>query len=156
MWKVMQSHHDAQYNAALDLKYIDHSQSPKETTDHHHDRTIQLLNVVQDWHVQFCRLVDFQKDYIKALNSWLKLNLIPIESSLKERVSSPARPQTPPIENLIRLWQQSLDSLPDEIGRTAIFNFQAVIETIVHQQEDEIKLRHRCEQTKNELIRKTR
>ncbi|KAG0453689.1 hypothetical protein HPP92_024993 [Vanilla planifolia] len=54
-----------------------------ETTEQHYGRTVQLQEVVKDWQSQFENLVKYQKDYIHFMNSWLKLNLIPIESSLK-------------------------------------------------------------------------
>ncbi|XP_062089388.1 protein ROLLING AND ERECT LEAF 2 [Humulus lupulus] len=156
MWDTMRYHHDYQLRIVQDLKYLDISQSPKETTEHHHSRTAQLHGVVHDWHLQFEKLVNKQKDYIKALNTWLKLNLIPTESSLKEKVSSPPRPQTPPIQKLLITWQDYLEKVPDELAKSAIFNFAAVIDTIMHHQEDEIKLREKCEETSKELSRKQR
>ncbi|PON74438.1 kinesin-like protein [Trema orientale] len=156
MWDSMRDHHGNQFKIVQVLKYLDISQSPKETSEHHHARTVQLHGVVHDWHVQFEKLVNKQKEYIKALNAWLKLNLIPTETSLKEKVSSPPRPQNPPIQRLLIAWQDRLEKLPDELAKTAIFNFSAVIETIMHHQEEEIKLRNKCEETRKELARKTR
>lgn len=156
MWGTMQFHHKSQSKVVTALQSLDISQSPKETSEHHHERTIQLWAVVQEWNSQFCKLIDHQKAYIKALNSWLKLNLIPIESSLREKVSSPPRIQTPPIQRLLLAWQDLLQKLPDEIARSAIGNFAALINTIMHHQEEEMKLKERCEETKKELSRKTR
>lgn len=152
----MQFHHEQQLRILQDLKYLDISQSPKETSEHHHERTIQLFAVVQEWHSQFQKLINNQKEYIKALNKWLKLNLTPIESSLKEKVSSPPRVQSPPIEELLKAWHDHLGKLPDEPARSAINNFAAVIDTIMHQQDEEIKLKERCEETRKELARKKR
>lgn len=156
MWGTMQFHHKSQFRDVIALKSLDISQSPKETTEHHHERTIQLWAVVQEWNSQFCKLIDHQKVYIKALNNWIKLNLIPIESSLREKVSSPPRIQTPPIQRLLLAWQDLLGKLPDEIARSAIANFAALINTIMHHQEEEMKLKERCEETRKELSRKTR
>lgn len=156
MWGTMQSHHQKQSKIVQDLKYLDISQSPKETTEHHHSRTEQLHHVLRDWHAQFEKLVDRQKDYIKALNAWLKLNLIPTESSLKEKVSSPPRPQNPPILRLLHVWQDNLEKLPDELARSAIKNFAALIDTILHLQEEEIRLREKCEDIRRDLARKKR
>ncbi|KAM6602150.1 hypothetical protein CsatA_021759 [Cannabis sativa] len=156
MWDTMRDHHEAQLTISQALKYFDISQCPKETTEHHHSRTAQLHGVVHDWHVHFESLVNKQKDYIKALNFWLKLNLIPTESSLKEKVSSPPRPQNPPIQRLLITWQDHLEKIPDELAKSAISNFAAVIDTIMRQQEEELKLREKCEETSKELSRKTR
>lgn len=156
MWAAMQNHHKSQSKIVLVLKSLDISQSPKETSEHHHERTMQLWAVVQEWHSQFCKLIDHQKEYIRALNNWLKLNLIPIESSLREKVSSPPRIQTPPIQRLLLAWLDHLEKLPDEIARGAISNFAALIHTIMNHQDDEMKLKEKCEQTRKELMRKTR
>ncbi|GAV64495.1 DUF632 domain-containing protein [Cephalotus follicularis] len=156
MWETMRIHHESQSKIVMALRAVDLSQSPKETSDHHHERTIQLWAVVQEWHSQFCKLIDNQKGYIKALNYWLKLNLIPIESNLKEKVSSPPRAQNPPIQALLHAWYDHLDALPDDVARTAIGNFAAVINAIMVHQEEEMKLKQRCEETRKELARRTR
>ncbi|XP_014501224.1 nitrate regulatory gene2 protein [Vigna radiata var. radiata] len=156
MWKLMLEYHEKQSDTVKLLKTLDISQSTKQTSEHHHDRTYQLLLVVQQWHSQFEMLVNHQKGYIKSLNTWLKLNLIPIESSLKEKVSSPPRVRSAPIQGLLHAWNDRLEKLPDELARTAIGNFVAVIETIFHQQEEEIALKRKCEDTRKELSRKTR
>ncbi|KAJ6942500.1 protein ROLLING AND ERECT LEAF 2 [Populus alba x Populus x berolinensis] len=156
MWKTMLVHHEDQSKIVNALRFLDISQSSKETSEHHHDRTFQLLVVVQEWQSQFCKLIDNQKAYIKALNSWLKLNLIPIESNLKEKVSSPPRVRNPPIQPLLIAWHDFLDKLPDEVARTAINNFAAVIHTILQHQEEEMKLKEKCEETRKELSQKTR
>ncbi|XP_059303301.1 protein ALTERED PHOSPHATE STARVATION RESPONSE 1 isoform X2 [Lycium ferocissimum] len=156
MWESMRGYHVSQSKIVQALTYLDVSQSPKETTEHHHERTWQLYVVVQEWHSQFDKLVIYQKQYIKALNNWLKLNLIPIDTNLKEKVSSPQRPQNPPILALIHAWHDYLEKLPDELARTAIYNFSAVIHTIFEYQKEEIKLKDRCEETRRELNKKTR
>lgn len=156
MWGIMHMHHEKQSNIALALASLDDSQSPKMTTEHHHDRTYQLLVVVQEWHSQFDKLMSNQRKYIKALNNWLKLNLVPIESNLKEKVSSPPRVINPPIRKLLLAWQEFMEKLPDEVARSAISNFAAVIDTIFHQQAEELHLKQKCEETQKELARKKR
>lgn len=156
MWESMHAHHEKQSEIMMFLRSVDNSQSPMETSEHHHDRTCQLLVVVQGWHSQFEKLVTNQKGYIKALNNWLRLNLIPIESSLKEKVSSPPRIGNPPIQGLLHAWQDHMEKLPDELARTAISNFAAMVETILHLQEEEMVLKRKCEESRKELARKTR
>ncbi|XVF74593.1 hypothetical protein PTKIN_Ptkin13bG0122300 [Pterospermum kingtungense] len=157
MWETMKVQHESQSRIVAILRdNLDLSQSTTETTEHHHERTIQLLAVVQDWHMQFCKVVDHQKEYIKALNNWLRLNLIPIESSLKEKVSSPPRVENPPIQRLLLAWQDKLEKLPDEIARSAINNFAHVIDTIVQHQLDEMKLKDKCDVSRKELEKKKR
>lgn len=147
-------HHDNQLTIVTDLKALEISGTPKETTKHHHDQTVQLFNVIQEWHSQFDKLVTNQKQYIHALNSWLKLNLIPIESSLRERVSSPPRTQSPLIQPLLHTWHDYLEKLPDEQAKSAIMSFGAVIKTIILHQEEEMKLKEKCEETRKVYFRK--
>ncbi|KAK8479536.1 hypothetical protein V6N11_069389 [Hibiscus sabdariffa] len=154
MWARMCIHHDSQLKIVEKLKSLDIASASKETSKHHHERTIQLHNVVQEWHSQFDKLVTNQKQYIQALYNWLKLNLIPIESSLKEKVSSPPRPQNPPIKTLLQTWHDCLEKLPDEVAKSAISSFAAVIKTIIIHQDEEMKLKDKCEETRREFLRK--
>ncbi|XP_057467278.1 protein ALTERED PHOSPHATE STARVATION RESPONSE 1 [Actinidia eriantha] len=155
MWESMCMHHDNQLKIVTDLKSLEVSGASKETTKHHHGRTIQLWTVIQEWHSQFEKLVTNQKQYVQALNSWLKLNLVPIESSLKEKVSSPPRIQNPPIHPLLHSWHDHLEKLPHEVAKSAIVSFAAVIKTIIVHQEEEMKLKDKCEETRKELLRKS-
>ncbi|THG03846.1 hypothetical protein TEA_017299 [Camellia sinensis var. sinensis] len=83
MWETMRIQHEKQSQIVIGLKLLDISQSPNETSEHHHERTVQLWAVVQEWHSQFTKLVTYQKEYIKSLYNWLKLNLVPIDIDLK-------------------------------------------------------------------------
>ncbi|KAE8732630.1 serine/threonine-protein kinase AFC3-like [Hibiscus syriacus] len=122
---------------------------------HHHERTIQLHSVVQEWHSQFDKLVTRQKQYILSLYNWLRLNLIPIESNLKEKVSSPPRAQSPTIKTLLHTWHDCLEKLPDEVAKSTISSFAAVIKSIIIHQDEEVKLKEKCEETRKELLRKS-
>ncbi|MQL87393.1 hypothetical protein Taro_019958 [Colocasia esculenta] len=154
MWEMMCLHHKAQLDVVVGIRSIDVSNAPKETSEHHYDRTVQLWKIVNEWHTQFKNLVTNQKDYIKALNNWLKLNLIPIESSLKEKVSSPPRVHHPPIQSLLLAWHEQLEKLPDDHARSAIYSFAAVVNAIMIQLQDELKQKEKCEETQKEYIRK--
>lgn len=154
MWASICLHHDRQLQIVTDLKALDVTHAVKETAKHHHERTKQIWNVVQEWHLQFEKLVTHQKQYIQALNSWLKLNLFPIESSLKEKISSPPRVQNPPVQALLYSWHDHLEKLPDEIAKSAISSFAAVIKTIILHQEEEMKLKEKCDETRKEFLRK--
>ncbi|KAL3500501.1 hypothetical protein ACH5RR_039594 [Cinchona calisaya] len=155
MWESMCKHHENQMNIVPDLKSLDVSAAPRETSKHHHERTRQLLHVVEEWHSHLEKLVTNQKQYINSLNSWLKQNLIPIESSLKEKISSPPRIQNPPIQPLLQMWHNHLEKLPDEVAKTAIASFAAVVKTILDHQEEEMKLKEKCEETRKEYLRKS-
>ncbi|GAB2293551.1 hypothetical protein Dimus_027758 [Dionaea muscipula] len=156
MWEAMQVHHENQFKVVRELKWVGISPSARETSEHHHERTNQLWSVVQEWDAQFGKMVSHQKEYIRALHQWLKLNLVPIESSLKEKVSSPPRAQNPPIQALLLGWQDQLEKLPEDMAKSSIYNFAAVLHTIIQQQEDEMKLRAKCEESRKDLARKRR
>lgn len=156
MWETIRIQQENQSKIVQALRLLDISQSPKETSDHHHERTRQLGGVVQDWYTNFSELMSQQKEYIKALNSWLKLNLVPIDTNWKEKVSSPGRPQNPPIQILLLAWHDYLEKLPDEPARATINNFAAIVKTIWQHQKEELEMRSKCAESRKDLIRKTR
>ncbi|KAM0951008.1 hypothetical protein DsansV1_C04g0047471 [Dioscorea sansibarensis] len=156
MWKTMHSHHVSQCKIAGELRALDTSHAPRETSEHQYDRTVQLWQVVGEWHSQLQKLITHQKEYVYNLNEWLRLNLIPIESNLKEKVSSPPQVQRPPIQALLLAWHDQLEKLPDGLAKGAIFNFSAVINAIIISQQEELKLKEKCEESKREHTRKMR
>ncbi|WVZ98385.1 hypothetical protein U9M48_043840 [Paspalum notatum var. saurae] len=156
MWEDMHMHHANQLKTVLHLKSVDISDSNIETSDYHHSHTRQLRDIVDKWITNFADLMSYQKEYINALHSWLKLNLIPIESSLKEKVASPPRMQQPPIKAFLQAWNEHLNKLPDDLAKTAIVSFRAVLETILGVQDEELKQKEICEQTRREYVRKAR
>ncbi|KAJ6790706.1 uncharacterized protein M6B38_247645 [Iris pallida] len=161
MWRTMYMHHSSQRKIAADLRNLDVSVAPKETSEQHHDRTVQLWKVLRDWHSHFQKLVRHQKGYVRALSGWLKLSLVPVEAggSLKENVPSP-----PPsgatsgsgIEPLLHAWHDLLEKLPDELASAAIYGFSEVVHTIMMIQEDELKMKEKCEETRRDYTRKSR
>lgn len=156
MWKDMHMHHGDQLKTVLDLKSVDISDSNIETSRHHHSHTRQLRDIVEKWNTNFSDLMSYQKEYVNALYSWLKLNLIPIESSLREKVASPPRMQQPPIKALLQAWNEHLAKLPDDLARHAIVSFRAVLDTILSVQDEELKQKENCEQIHKEYARKVR
>lgn len=156
MWEDMHMHHANQLKTVLELKSADISDSNIETSAHHHSHTRQLRDIVEKWSTNFSDLMSYQKEYINALYSWLKLNLIPIESSLKEKVASPPRMQQPPVKALLQAWNEQLAKLPDDLARHAIISFRAVLDTILSVQDEELKQKENCDQLHKEYVRKAR
>lgn len=156
MWEAMHFHHSDQQKLVAGLRAFEISVAPRETSEQHHQTTVQLWQIVREWHSQFQNLATHQKEYIRALNSWLKLNLIPIESGLKEKPSPPATRVKPPIQDLLHAWQDQLEKLQDGSAKSAVYGFSEVVNAIVMLQEDELKLRERCEETRKEFSRKKR
>ncbi|WCJ40724.1 hypothetical protein M5689_021633 [Euphorbia peplus] len=145
MWESMQYHHETQSKIAYALKPLDVLQSQREDIDYdHYGCTIKLYDVVSEWHTQFCRLLDYKKYYVKALCNWLKPSLLPIESNLKQEVSSPTRVLNLPIHELLLAWNDDLDKPSDELARSVYSNLTTVMQTIMYQQEEELKVIVKC------------
>ncbi|KAL5196967.1 hypothetical protein ABZP36_000479 [Zizania latifolia] len=155
MWDAMYIHHKEQLKIITELKSFDISVAARETSEQHHDRTLQLWNIVQEWHTQFDRFMTYQKQYVGSLYSWIKLNVIPIDTNLKPNSSQPQE-TTPPIKRLLHFWHDILGKLPDEAAKKAINTFAEVIRTILVHQEDELKLRVKIGDISREHGRKRR
>ncbi|KAJ3676303.1 hypothetical protein LUZ60_003715 [Juncus effusus] len=157
MWRAMYHHHETQLKIVMDhLKTTTLSNSPSETTSQHHTHTSQLCLIVQQWQTHFDQLIAHQKEFIQFLTGWLKLNLIPIESSLREKVSSPPRAERPMILGLLHTWNDNLGRLPDELAKSAIKSFLAVLNTIRELQQEEMKQREKRDETQREYEKKCR
>jgi len=156
MWDTMFVHHSSQLKIVANLRNLDISVAPKDTSKQHYERTHQLWTVLREWHSQFQNLMKNQKEYIQALNDWLKLNLVPIESNLKGKVSSPPREIRPAIQPLLHAWHDLLEKLPDDRARGVINTFAEVVRTISIIQEDELRLKDKCEDIRREYTRKSR
>jgi hypothetical protein len=155
MWDIMYTNHNSQLRIISDLKSSDIHVAARETSEQHHERTVQLWNIVQEWHTLFGNFMTYQKDYVGSLYSWIKLNVIPIDTNLKSDSSQPHE-TTPPIKRLLHSWHDILQKLPDESTKKAIFTFAEVVKTIVVHQEEELQLRIQIEETRREHERKRR
>ncbi|XAR67726.1 hypothetical protein NMG60_11002603 [Bertholletia excelsa] len=167
MWLTMRIYHEKQAKIAAALRYFDELESPKEeTTDHHYYLTKQLKSILKEWRCQFENLITFQKKYVQALNSWLSLNLVHIDNNAAEKVENSQTPlssednkqaekfEKPHIQALLFAWRDYLENLPCNIASTAIANLEDAITTILHYQEEELKLRNKCEDTRKQIARK--
>ncbi|KAF8690443.1 hypothetical protein HU200_040796 [Digitaria exilis] len=155
MWDIIYFHHKAQLRIIIELKSSDISVAARETSEQHHERTVQLWHVVQEWHAQFDKFMTYQKEYVGSLYSWIKLNVIPIDTNLKPNSSQPHE-TTPPIKRLLHAWHDILEKLPHASAKKAINTFAEVVNTILVQQEDELKLRIKIEETRRDFEKKRR
>ena len=155
MWKSMFDFHCQQERIVIDLRF-DTSNAPEETTKQHHNRTTQLVNVANEWHAQSEKLFTHQKMNIGALNNWLRLNLIPIERNLKEKVSSPPKTIFPPIYDLLQAWHSNLDQLPFTVALQSIKSFAAIIQKISAKQQEELKQKKVYEEAQAKFDRKNK
>lgn len=157
MWRSMHDHHRIQFKIIIDNRApYEIPLPPKETTDEHYKQTFQLHKTAKELHLQLQNLIENQKEYVKNLNEWVRLSIIPIESSLKEKVSSPPRAPETPIKYLLHAWNDHISKLPLELAKTAILSFSEVVNTILVLQGDELTAKGRCEHTFRELERRRR
>jgi Protein of unknown function (DUF632) len=139
MWEAMYEHHSMQLKTAAALRKFDIKGVTKETSEQHHDRTVQLWEVVQEWREQFHKLTTYQREYVHALTNWLVLNLIPIDTDVKKKQRhqepdtltqepevSDENQEPLPIEKLLRGWSACLEKLQDEIAGSCITSFSEV------------------------------
>lgn len=153
MWRSMQDHHRKQLKVILDNRApYEIPLPPKETTEEHFKQTTQLHITAKELHLQLQNLIENQKEYVKNLNEWVRLSIIPIESSLKEKVSSPPRALETPIKHLLHAWNDHISKLPLELAKTAILSFSEVVNTILVLQGDELTAKRRCEQQSRYLL----
>ena len=115
-----------------------------------------MVNITNKWHVQSEKLFTHQKMYIGALNNWFFLNLIPIESNLKEKVSPPPKTIVPPIYDLLQAWHSNLDQLPFTVALQSIKSFAAIIQKISAKQQEELKQKKVYEDAQAEFDRKNK
>ncbi|KAL4559975.1 hypothetical protein LXL04_032123 [Taraxacum kok-saghyz] len=156
MWKKIGKQHENQAKMLQELFAIEFSQLPNNTREHNLNNTHQLHVHVKIWCSEFQKIIVHQKEYIKSLHNWLKLNLISIDYSLRDNISSPQKPQNPKINSLLRTWQDQFEKLPEEGIKTAINTFAAAIDTIIRYQSDVMQMKERCEETRREITRKSR
>lgn len=154
MWEVMFEHHRSQLRAITECRAFDFALAPRETSEQHRQRTAQLRDSAREWHSSFEGLFTHQKDYIRSLNSWLSLNLVPIENGRKEKDSSLSREADPPIKILLQAWHQYLDVLPHDLAKNAMHGFAEVMSALLALQDDELKLKSECEDARKDLERK--
>jgi len=156
MWETMHAQHTSQLKIIWDLKNLDFSLAPKETSEQHLEGTVHLHRLLGRWSSEFQDLVRYEKAYIRALNEWVNLNLIPIESNLNDEVSSPPCILQPAIQRLLQTWHNLLEKLPYKQAIDAIDSFRKAVHVIIRIiEEDELKMKRRCEETRRKYMRKS-
>ncbi|XP_078441799.1 protein ROLLING AND ERECT LEAF 2-like [Wolffia australiana] len=154
MWETMQVHHEMQLKLVEGISAVDVSNALKETSDQLRGRTCQLCDMAARWSQNFQDLIAFKKKYVRSLNDWLRLNLIPIESSLTEKASSPVHRPPPPIKRLLQIWHEQLEKIHEERAKAEIGRFAAVMRAILEHQDEELRQRERCEDLGKDFLRK--
>ncbi|RRT38905.1 hypothetical protein B296_00027625 [Ensete ventricosum] len=154
MWETMRLHHGSQLKIVKEIRGLDIPLSPRETSQQNHKQTVQLWKMVGEWDSQFHKLMNHQKDYIKALNSWLNLNVVPIERSGGKGASSPPEQADPLIKTLLHAWQYQLENLPVDRAKSSLSTFSGAVQAIMLCQVEELNLKLKWDDARKDYERK--
>lgn len=152
MWRSMNQFHEVQNHVVQQVRgLINRSSKGESTSDLHRQATRDLESAVSAWHSSFCRLIKFQRDFIRSLHGWFKLTVLPLHSE-----STNNNNRDPPSEVYIFFdeWKLALDRLPDTVASEAIKSFINVVHSISLKQTEELKIKKRTESASKELEKK--
>ncbi|ESQ39117.1 hypothetical protein EUTSA_v10001315mg [Eutrema salsugineum] len=150
MWKSMHQFHEIQNNIVQQVQgLINRSGKGESTSELHRQATRDLETAVSLWHSSFCRLIKFQRDFIRSVQAWFKLTLLPVchddNPDHKEPVDAYA---------FCDEWKLTLDRVPDTVASEAIKSFINVVHVISAKQSEELKIKKRTESASKELEKK--
>ncbi|XP_057763896.1 protein ALTERED PHOSPHATE STARVATION RESPONSE 1 [Salvia miltiorrhiza] len=146
MWRTMYNSHQVQNHISQQLNHLTDQQTVEPTTESQRQAAGQLQTEVTSWHHSFCKLVKYQREYVRTLCKWTELTNY-IEGSDTRQSESPT------LHTLLDKWQQALDKLPDKMVSDAIRGLQSVVHSIILQQQHECDLRKRSEKLVRKLER---
>lgn len=151
MWRSMNQCHEVQNHVVQQVRgLVNRTTKGESTTDLHRQATRDLEAAVSAWHTSFCRLIKFQRDFIKSLHGWFKLTLLPINT--EEANINGSQPSE--VYLLFDEWKLALDRLPDTVASEAIKSFINVVHSISLKQAEEMKVKKRTESASKELEKK--
>ncbi|XP_010544575.1 PREDICTED: uncharacterized protein LOC104817191 [Tarenaya hassleriana] len=149
MWKSMHQFHEVQNSIVQQVRgLINRSGKGESTSELHRQATRDLEAAVSAWHSNFCRLIKFQRDFVRSVQAWFKLTLVPVcndDANQKEQVDA---------YNFCDEWKLALDRLPDTVASEAIKSFINVVHVISAKQSEEMKVKKRTESMAKELEKK--
>ncbi|CAA0820353.1 Protein of unknown function (DUF630 and DUF632 [Striga hermonthica] len=156
MWRSMNQFHQDQNDVVQQVRGLVHqANKAQSTSDLHRQATRDLESAVSAWHSAFCRLVKFQRDFIRSLHAWFKRTLIPLNNDQQQQNEN--NNNKDPISNSFAFcdeWKLALDRVPDTVASEAIKSFINVVHSISLKQTEEIKIKKRTESSSKELEKK--
>ncbi|KAK9102863.1 hypothetical protein Sjap_020117 [Stephania japonica] len=157
MWRSMNQFHEVQNHIVQQVRgLVNRAAKGDSTTDLHRQATRHFESTVSAWHSSFCRLIKFQRDYIRSIHGWLKLTLVHVsnENNIGGRDTSVLVQSSSDLFSFVDEWKQSLDRLPDAVASEAIKSFVNVVHVISVKQSEELKIKKRTETASKELEKK--
>lgn len=128
---------------------VNRSTKGESTSDLHRQATRDLESAVSAWHASFCRLIKFQRDFIRSLHGWFKLTMLPVNSEQANGKKEPSEAFA-----FCDEWKLALDRVPDTVASEAIKSFINVVHSISLKQTEELKIKKRTESVSKELEKK--
>nr|DAD47690.1 TPA_asm: hypothetical protein HUJ06_017627 [Nelumbo nucifera] len=171
MWRSMNQFHEVQSHIVQQVRgLVNLSTKGESTSELHRQATRHLESAVSAWHSNFCRLIKYQRDYIRSLHGWLKLSLIHVgndsttgskgASTAAQTYTTGSKDASVAVQtssDLLPLcdeWKLALDRLPDTVASEAIKSFVNVVHVIAVKQTEEIKSKKWAETASKELEKK--
>ena len=150
MWHSMHQYHEVQNDIVQQVRgLVNQSTKGDSTSELHRQATRDLESAVSAWHSSFCRLIRFQRDFIRSLHGWFKLTLLPVDND-----NINANRETSDVYAFCDEWKLALDRVPDTVASEAIKSFVNVVHVITVKQSEEFKIRKRTETASKELEKK--
>ncbi|XP_038682009.1 nitrate regulatory gene2 protein-like [Tripterygium wilfordii] len=150
MWRSMHQYHEIQNHIVQQVRgLVNRSTKGDATSELHKQATRDLEAAVSAWHSSFCRLIKFQRDFIRSLHGWFKLTLIPVSDD-----NINGNRETSEVYSFCDEWKLALDRVPDTVASEAIKSFINVVHVITVKQSEEFKIRKRTETASKELEKK--
>lgn len=107
MWRTMYECHQVQNHIAQQMSHLSIHPSTEPTTDYHRQATVQFEAEVTSWYNTFCNLLTSQREFVHALNQWVRLtDFLPNNSPTNS---------TSEIYALCEEWQLAVERLPDKV-----------------------------------------
>lgn len=150
MWKSMNQYHDVQNQIVQQVRgLVNRGAKGDSTTDLHRQATRDLESAISAWHSSFCRLIKYQRDFLRSLHGWLRLTLLPVNNDNNNN-----RVERSDVFSFCDEWKLALDRVPDTVASEAIKSFVNVVHVISIKQAEEIKIKKRTEMVAKTLEKK--
>jgi hypothetical protein len=147
----MNQYHEVQNNIVQQVwGLVNQKTKGDSTSELHRQATRDLESAVSAWHSSFCRLIKFQREFLRSLQSWFKHTLIPVTNDN----TTNANRETSEVYAFCDEWKLALDRVPDTVASEAIKSFINVVHAISAQQSEELKIKKRTETASKELDKK--
>ncbi|CAI9101248.1 OLC1v1038526C1 [Oldenlandia corymbosa var. corymbosa] len=151
MWRSMNQFHEVQNDIVQQVRgLVNRATKGESTSDLHRQATRDLESAVSAWHSSFCRMIKFQRDFIRSLHGWFKLTVLPVTS---EQTNSNNQPSE--VFTFCDEWKLALDRIPDTVASEAVKSFINVVHSISLKQAEELKIKKRTDTASKELEKKS-